>query len=44
MSTDAIVVLKDEHKEIRKLFRDFQGAAPTPQPPRERSRQRSSRS
>ena len=28
MSTDAIVVLKDEHKEIRKLFRDFQGAGP----------------
>ena len=26
MSTDAIVVLKEEHKEIRKLFRDFQGA------------------
>jgi len=26
MSTDAIVVLKDEHKEIRALFGDFQGA------------------
>ena len=26
MSTDAIVVLKDDHKQIRKLFRDFQGA------------------
>ncbi|TDQ00917.1 hemerythrin domain-containing protein [Labedaea rhizosphaerae] len=24
MSTDAIVVLKDEHKEIRKLFRKFE--------------------
>ena len=26
MSTDAIVVLKDEHKEIRKLFRKFEAA------------------
>jgi hemerythrin superfamily protein len=26
MSTDAIVLLKDDHKHIRKLFRDFQGA------------------
>jgi hemerythrin superfamily protein len=26
MSTDAIVLLKQDHKEIRKLFRDFQGA------------------
>jgi len=26
MSTDAIVVLKDEHQEIRKLFTDFQAA------------------
>ena len=26
MSTDAIVVLKNDHKQIRKLFRDFQGA------------------
>ncbi len=26
MSTDAIVVLKDDHQQIRKLFRDFQGA------------------
>ena len=26
MSTDAIVLLKDEHKEIRKAFRDFQKA------------------
>lgn len=26
MSTDAIVALKEDHQEIRKLFRDFQGA------------------
>jgi hemerythrin-like domain-containing protein len=26
MSTDAIVLLKDEHKEIRKAFRAFEGA------------------
>jgi len=26
MSTDAIVFLKDEHQQIRKLFRDFQAA------------------
>ncbi|MEP7035142.1 MAG: hemerythrin domain-containing protein [Dermatophilaceae bacterium] len=26
MSTDAIVALKNDHQEIRKLFRDFQGA------------------
>ena len=26
MSTDAIVILKDDHKQLRKLFRDFQGA------------------
>ncbi|WP_168704722.1 hemerythrin domain-containing protein [Gordonia paraffinivorans] len=26
MSTDAIVILKGEHKEIRKLFRDFRSA------------------
>jgi hemerythrin-like domain-containing protein len=26
MSTDAIVVLKDEHKQIRKAFRDFEKA------------------
>ena len=26
MSTDAIVILKDDHRQIRKLFRDFQGA------------------
>jgi hemerythrin-like domain-containing protein len=26
LSTDAIVLLKDDHTEIRKLFRDFEGA------------------
>ena len=26
MSTDAIVLLKDDHRQIRKLFRDFQAA------------------
>jgi hemerythrin-like domain-containing protein len=26
MSTDAIVLLKEDHKQIRKLFREFQGA------------------
>ncbi|MDX6358407.1 MAG: hypothetical protein QOH37_1461 [Nocardioidaceae bacterium] len=26
MSTDAIVLLKDEHKQIRKIFRDFEKA------------------
>src|SRR5690242_1819067 len=26
MSTDAIVLLKDDHKEIKRLFRDFQSA------------------
>jgi hemerythrin-like domain-containing protein len=26
MSTDAIVLLKDDHKQIRKAFRDFQAA------------------
>jgi hemerythrin superfamily protein len=26
MSTDAIVLLKDDHKRIKKLFRDFQAA------------------
>ena len=26
MSTDAIVVLKDDHQQIRKLFREFRGA------------------
>ncbi|MGN5236554.1 hemerythrin domain-containing protein [Rhodococcus sp. SJ-3] len=28
MTTDAIVLLKEEHKEIRKLFRDFRAAGP----------------
>lgn len=28
MSTDAIVLLKSDHKEIRKLFREFRGAGP----------------
>lgn len=28
MSTDAIVILKDDHKEIKKLFRDFRSAGP----------------
>lgn len=28
MSTDAIVLLKDDHKEIKKLFREFRGAGP----------------
>jgi hemerythrin superfamily protein len=27
MSTDAIVLLKNDHKEMRKLFKQFQGAA-----------------
>jgi hypothetical protein len=35
MSTDAIVILKDNHQQIRKNFRDFQGRARTPQPLRE---------
>jgi hemerythrin superfamily protein len=26
MSTDAIVLLKDDHKKVRRLFRDFEGA------------------
>ena len=26
MSTDAIVLLKEDHKEIRKVFKDFQKA------------------
>ena len=26
MSTDAIVLLKDDHKQIRKVFRDFESA------------------
>jgi hemerythrin-like domain-containing protein len=28
MSTDAIVLLKDDHKQIRKTFRDFEKAGP----------------
>lgn len=28
MSTDAIVILKDDHKTIRSLFRDFDNAGP----------------
>ncbi|MEE3852536.1 hemerythrin domain-containing protein [Gordonia sp. LSe1-13] len=28
MSTDAIVLLRDDHKSIRKLFRDFEKAGP----------------
>ena len=28
MSTDAIVLLKDEHKQIKKVFRDFEKAGP----------------
>ncbi len=28
MSTDAIVLLKSDHQQIRKVFRDFQGAGP----------------
>jgi hemerythrin-like domain-containing protein len=27
MSTDAIVLLKQDHQELRRVFRDFQGAA-----------------
>ena len=29
MSTDAIVLLKNDHKEIRKVFRDFEAASDT---------------
>lgn len=29
MSTDAIVLLKNDHRQIRKLFRDFQDAGRT---------------
>jgi hemerythrin superfamily protein len=29
MSTDAIVLLKDDHKQIRKLFTDFEQAGPS---------------
>ncbi|WP_238420779.1 hemerythrin domain-containing protein [Gordonia sp. 'Campus'] len=28
MSSDAIVILRDDHKEIRKLFRDFKSQGP----------------
>ena len=31
MSTDAIVLLKDDHKQIRKTFRDFKKAGPRAQ-------------
>jgi hemerythrin-like domain-containing protein len=31
MSTDAIVLLKQDHKNIRKVFRDFQKAGPNAQ-------------
>jgi len=30
MSTDAIVVLKDDHKEIRKLFKQFEALGDSP--------------
>ncbi len=30
MSQDAIVMLKDDHKEVRKLFREFQKSSTTP--------------
>ena len=26
MSTDAIVMLKDDHRQIRKVFKDFENA------------------
>jgi hemerythrin superfamily protein len=29
MSSDAIVILKDDHKQIRRLFRDFEAAGET---------------
>ncbi|WP_194818059.1 hemerythrin domain-containing protein [Nocardia sp. XZ_19_385] len=31
MSTDAIVLLREDHKAVRKLFRDFEKAGPTAQ-------------
>ena len=31
MSTDAIVLLKQDHKEIRKLFREFEQAGESAQ-------------
>ena len=36
MSTDAIVLLKDDHKEIRKLFRDFENAGENAKKTKER--------
>ena len=43
MSTDAIVLLKADHKEIREQFREFaDGRARTPRPRRARSSTRSS--
>ena len=30
MSQDAIVMLKDDHKEVHALFREFQKASTTP--------------
>jgi hemerythrin superfamily protein len=36
MSTDAIVLLKDDHKEIRKLFRDFANAGENAKKTKER--------
>lgn len=30
MSTDAIVILRDDHKEVRALFREFEKASTTP--------------
>ena len=37
MSTDAIVPLKNDHKDIRKAFTDFEKAGENAQPPRARS-------
>ncbi len=36
MSTDAIVLLKDDHKEIRKLFRDFENTGENAKKTKER--------
>ena len=44
MSTDAIVMLKNDHKEIRALFRDFEKAGDERSAKRARSSTRSSRS
>ncbi len=30
MSTDAIVLLKDDHRQIKRLFREFERAGETP--------------